>query len=244
MGLTVEVGFLADVIANDPDAAADGVRDFARIADALAEAGLEPYVEPNDCPVWSADLLGYSGLHALREVAGYVWRGHDIPRGILLDGSQTDQADALVKEFFEHLTGKGNFTLIGKAFRQIFKVKEKPKLPPFVHLLVHSDCDGFYVPVAFENPVVAKRVTSENEHLWPLGSVMRLEEEINQLARHLDIPADLRHDDAQLHALIDAPDRTPVSALWTAQPIATHTCLVLREACEHSLRTGAAIHFC
>ena len=244
MGLTVEVGFLADLIANDPEEAQLAFVDFERIDEALAEKGLERLDEPTKGEDWSADLLGYSGLHALREVAGYVWKGRDIPRGILLDGSQKELADELATEFFEHLSGKGQFTLVGQAFRKIFKAKEKPKLPPFTHLNIHSDCDGYYVPVAFETPIVPKRVSSDSEHLWPLGSVMRLEAELNQLARHLEIPADLRHDDAQLHALIEAPDRTPIAAMWSAQPIATHTCLVLREACERSLRTGAAIHFC
>ncbi len=244
MGLSVEVGFLADLIANDPEAAEFAFVDFERMDEALAEKGLEPLDEPTTGEDWSADLLGYSGLHALREVSGYVWKGRDIPRGILLDGSQTDLSEDLATEFFEHLSGRGNFTLIGKAFRQIFKAKEKPKLPPFTHLNIHSDCDGYYVPVAFETPIVPKRVTSDSEHLWPLGSVMRLEAELAQLARHLEIPADLRHDDEQLHALIDAPDRTQIAAMWTAQPIATHSLLVLREACARSLRTGAAIHFC
>ena len=244
MGLTVEVGFLADLIANDPEEAERVFADFGRMDEALAEKGLEHLNEPTKGEVWSADLLGNSGLHALREVAGFVWKGREIPRGILLDGSQTELTEELAKEFFEHLSGKGNFTLIGRAFRQIFKAKEKPKLPPFTHLNIHSDCDGYYVPVAFETPIVPKRVSSDSEQLWPLGSVMRLEAELNQLARHLEIPADLRHDDEQLHTLIETPDRTPVSALWKAQPIAAHTCLVLREACERSLRTGAAIHFC
>ncbi len=244
MGLSIEVGYLADVVANDPEEAEFAFADYELMDEALAEKGLERLAEPTTGDTWSADFLGYSGLHALREVAGYVWKKRDIPRDILLDGSQKDLSEELVTEFFEHLTGKGNFTLIGKAFRQIFKTKEKPKLPPFVHLSVHSDCDGYYVPVAFEMPIVPKRVSSDSEHLWPLGSVMRLEAELNQLARHLEIPADLRHDDDQLFALIEAPDRTAISALWTAQPIATHSCLVLREACAQSLRTGAAIHFC
>lgn len=244
MGLTVEVGFLADVMANDPEEAEFVFVDLERMDEALREKGLDQWDEPTTGEVWSADLLGYAGLHALREVAGYVWKGREVPRGILLDGSQKELAGELAKEFFEHLSGKGNFTLIGKAFRQIFKTKEKPQLPPFVHLNIHSDCDGYYVPVAFETPIVPKRVTQDSEHLWPLGSVMRLEVELNQLARHLDIPADLRHDDDQLLALFDAPVRTPIAALWTAQPIATHCLLVLREACAQSLRTGAAVHFC
>ena len=218
--------------------------EFKLLDEALAEKGLERLGEPTAGEDWSADVIGYSGLHALREVAGMICKKRDIPRDILLDGSQRDYADALVTEFLEHLSGKGNFTLIGKAFRQIFKAKERPKLPPFVHLSIHSDCDGYYVPVAFDTPIVPKRVSQDSEHLWPLGSVMRLELEINQLARHLEIPADLRHDDPQLHKMLDTPDRTPISALWTAQPIAAHACLVLREACKRSLRTGAAIHFC
>lgn len=244
MGLSVEVGYLADMIANDPEGAEFAFVDYELMDEALAEKGLERLEEPTKGEVWSADLLDYAGLNALREVAGYVWKGRDIPRDTLLDGSQTTLCDALVKEFYEHLSGKGNFTLVGKAFRQIFKAKEKPKLPPFVHLTIHSDCDGFYVPVAFETPLVPKRIPSDSEHLWPLGSVMRLEAELNTLSRNLEIPADLHHDDDQLIALIEAPDRTPISALWTAQPIAAHTCLVLREACTRSLRTGAAIHFC
>lgn len=244
MGLSVEVGYLADVIANDPEEAEFAFVYYELMDEALAEKGLERLDEPTDCDVWSADLLGYSGLHALREAAAYVWKGQSIPRNTLLDGSQTDLSEALVAEFYDHLLGKGNFTLVGKAFRQIFKAKEKPKLPPFVHLIIHSDCDGFYVPVAFETPIVPKRISKDSEHLWPLGSAMRLEAEVNKLARHLEIPADLCHDDTQLIDLIEAPDRTAISALWTAQPIATHSCLVLREACERSLRTGAAIHFC
>jgi len=244
MGLAVEVGVLADLIKEDPEAAAEVGLEFDAINAALASKGHEQVQEPTDCEVWFADMIGYSGLHAVREVAGMVWKGHDIPRDVLLDGSQTAFSNDLADAFFEHLTGKGQFTLVGQAFRKIFKAKEKPKLPPFVHLVVHSDCDGYYVPVAFETPLVPKRVTQENEHLWPLGSVMRLEAELNQLSRHLEIPADLTHEDPQLMALLENPNSTPTSALWTAQPIAAHACLVLREACQRSLRTGAAISFC
>lgn len=244
MSLSVEVGYLADMVANDAEGVEFAATDFQHIDKALAEKGFDPFNEPTDCEVWSADMLGYAGLHALRELAAMIWKGQGIARDVLLDGSQKQGADDLTKEFFEHLSGRGNFTLVGKAFRQIFKTKEKPKLPPYVHLIVHSDCDGFYVPVPFETPLVPKRVTQDNEHLWPLGSVMRLEAELNQLARHLEIPANLRHADPQLLALIDAPDRTKIAAPWSAQPIATHALLVLREACDRSLRTGAAIHFC
>ena len=244
MGLSVVVGHLANVTANDPEEAEIALVNFERLDDALVAEGCDRLNEPLECEFWEAKMIGYSGLHALRELAAMSWKGQNIPHETLLDGSQRQCANALSREFFEHLSGRGNFTFIGRAFRQIFKVKEKPNQPPFVHLSVHSDCDGYYVPVAFETPLVPKRFTKGSEHLWPLGSVMRLEAEVNQLARHLEIPTGLQHDDEKLHAIIGTPDRTQIGALWLAQPIAAHACLVLREACRRSLCTGAAIHFC
>ena len=244
MGLSIQVGYLADAISKDSEEAEIAFSSIKRMDQALAAEGYDRLGEPTDCEVWTVDMIGYSGLHALREVAAMYWKGRSIPRDTLLDGSQRQHADALAKEFFEHLSGKGNLTLIGKAFRQILKAKEKPNQPPFVHLSIHSDCDGYYVPVPFETPIVPKRFTKDCEHLWPLGSVMRLEAEVSQLACHLEIPAKLQYDDEELHAMISCPDSTPTKALWLAQPIATHACLVLREACNRSLRTGAAIHFC
>ena len=244
MGLSVVVGHLANVIANDPEEAEIALVNFERLDNALVAEGYDRLNEPLECEFWEADMIGYSGLHALREVAAISWKGQNIPHETLLDGSQRQCANALSREFFEHLSGRGNFTFIGRAFRQIFKIKEKPNQPPFVHLSVHSDCDGYYVPVAFETPIVPKRFTKGSEHLWPIGSVMRLEAEVKQLARYLEIPTGVEHDDEKLHAIIDTPDRTQIGALWLAQPIAAHTCLVLREACRRSLRTGAAIHFC
>lgn len=244
MGLSVTVGVLADVAEHDPEMLPEFAVGFLAINDVLAAKGLPAHDEPTDCDVWSADFVGHSGLHALREAAGFVHAGLDIPRNILLDGTDTTQSDALVKTFLEHVSGKGDFTLVGRALRSIFKIKEKPELPPFIHLTVHSDCDGYYVPVAFENPLVAKKTSDETAHLWPLGSVMRLESEINALAKHLQISVDLTPDDPVLTEKIDTPDRTQSAPLWHAQPIAAHSCVVLRAACARSLATGAAMHFC
>lgn len=244
MGLTIEVGILADLLAHDPDGVASVEAEFDVMNQALSEKGFTLHAEPATGAVWSADLMGQYGLHALREVAGLVWQEKPLPRAQLLDGSETPGADALLATFLEHLSGKGNITLVGRALRSFFKAKEKPKLPPFVHLVVHSDCDGYYVPVEFELPLIPKHPAGETEHLWPLGSVLRLEKEINLLAKHLDLPVEMNGDDDALKTYLDSPNQAPDAPMWQAQPIAAHSCLVLREACHQSLVTGAAITFC
>ena len=103
MGLSVEVGYLADLIANDPEGVEYAAANLQRIDEALAEKGYDQFSEPTDGPVWSADMLGYSALQALRELAAMIWRGQPIPREFVLDGSQSQYSDELSKEFFEHL---------------------------------------------------------------------------------------------------------------------------------------------
>lgn len=244
MGLTVEVGHLADMMAHDPAGAEWALADFEAINEALQAKSLTAHEEPAKGEPWSADMFGYASLSALREVAALTWAGLSIPHDRLIDGEETDQSDALVADFLEHLSGSAQLTLLGRALRNFFKAKEPPKKPPFLHLIMHSDHDGYYVPVAFETPIVAKRVTDETEHLWPLGSVFGLEAEVNRLANILELPIEMTHQDKALLAFLEAPATASDAALWQAQPLAAHACALLRDACHQSLTTGAAIRFC
>jgi hypothetical protein len=106
MGLSIQVGYLADAISKDSEEAEIAFSSIKRMDQALAAEGYDRLGEPTDCEVWTVDMIGYSGLHALREVAAMYWKGRSIPRDTLLDGSQRQHADALAKEFFEHLSGK------------------------------------------------------------------------------------------------------------------------------------------
>ncbi len=244
MGLSVKVGYLADLIANDPEVAQRAFADLEAINTVLHEKDLQAHVEPTDCELWSRDVCGYEGLNPICEIAGMIHLGHPIPREIVFHGAETKHADALRKTFFEHVSGKGQMTLVGRAFRSIFKAKEKPKLPDFVHLVVHSGWDGLYVPIEFELPLVPGRKNRKTDHVWPLGSVFRLEREVNDLARHLEIPSDLKStDEDTIEKYWNTPNTSPDAPLWQAQMIAAENCLILREACEMSLRTGGAIHF-
>ncbi|MBT8416899.1 MAG: hypothetical protein KJO42_05600, partial [Silicimonas sp.] len=70
-----------------------------------------------------------------------------------------------------------------------------------------------------------------------------LAREIAQLFGILAIPADLTAASQTMQDAMEKPDADPDQPLWRAQPIATYSALILREACAASARTGAAISF-
>ncbi len=236
MGLTLVVGIMSEL--SDAKSKAEFALQFQASNDALQEIGLAPHHEPENVKSWSADGYGYSGLHALREVAGMLWKGNAIPREPLIDGrGQPPLEDQLFKQVlssYEAPKPLGFFArLLGDPYQ--------PGLPPFIHLVFHSDANGFYVPLDFPMPLVPKFIEEKTAQIWPIGSTQRLKAEIDQLAAALEIPDNLASQDDALWQAVD----TPVSdqALWQAQPIAAYSAVILRDACRASLATGAAITF-
>ncbi|NND41480.1 MAG: hypothetical protein HKO04_05315 [Silicimonas sp.] len=238
MGLGLTVGILADLDRNDAEGA-EWVRDeLSATNDALRHNNLPTHEEPTDCEVWSVDGYGYSGLHALREVAGRVWAGKPVPRDALLDGSDTPYNEALFEAALPELTNGAAKGLFARLFG-----KSRAKHLPFLHLVCHSDAQGYYVPVDFAFPVMPVEMDDDTAHLWPLGSAPALAREITELSGILEIPADLTAASQTMQDAMEKPDADPDLPLWRAQPIATYSALILREACAASARTGAAISF-
>lgn len=241
MGLGITVGLLCDLATTDPDSADEVRAQFAVMARPMAATGLKPHTEPERCEVWSADGYGYTGLHALREVAGLVWRGLPIPTDRLLTGEVTPNAEALFQVAAAACAPERRQSLFARLLGET--PSARPKLPPFAHLTLHSDAGGFYVPVDFVQPLVPVPFPPGSETLWPLGSVQRLTAELERLRLALALPEVLPDPDEILETWFESPAPGPVSALWQAQPIAAYSLIILLRACDHSLRTGAAIGF-
>jgi hypothetical protein len=71
MGLSINVGFLADL--NGHEEGAQWFRDdMQRLNQIPISSGLQPHMELEDCPPWSADMFGYSGIHYLRRIAAHL----------------------------------------------------------------------------------------------------------------------------------------------------------------------------
>lgn len=224
MGLSVVVGLLADMKANDPEGAEHLEAELAELSAALVAAGLPPHREPDAAEMWEGEGYGYAGLHALRQVAGLLWRGLPIPRAPRITGEVADDGDALSAAVHAALTDGG-------------------ACPPFAHLMQHSDAQGWYVPQDFEAPVPPLESGEFAADMWWIGSAPRLAAEVAELAAALGVPQDMECLDAPLLAALDAAEAPADAPLWQAQPVATWSVLLLRDACRASLATGAAIGF-
>ena len=239
MGLTVMVGILADLIEHDEEAAEWKLEDFEELNAVLESRDLPVHTEPEECEVWSEDALGYYGLHALREVAALIWKGKPIPQNAVLTGQETEVAYELSNTALPHLRGRQRESW----FKRVLLREQEDEPPPFMHLVMHSDAEGYYLPVDFPIPLLLERFLDSEESIWPLGSVQRLQDEIRILKDHLEIPDDLRLDDRVLTEFVENQSFNALGPLWQAQPIATHTALLLEQACTKSIATGAAIAF-
>jgi hypothetical protein len=218
MGLDLAVGVLADLKGTDdePSGSAFYAEQFAIINGVLRAEGLAEHVEPREPhETFSCDMYGYSGLHYLRRVAAHLALGRAIPPP---GDRDADKDPMLYGEYWER-----------------FEEHERLK---FAHLIIHSDAEGFYVPINFERPLDLSDLKLAGG--W-VGSAQRLENECRELADALDMPVEMDHEADEMWA---APESQGMGELrWQRYGVETFTCLRLLAACGVSLRTGAAIVF-
>ncbi|MFJ4781262.1 hypothetical protein [Streptomyces sp. NPDC088762] len=214
MGLNIVVGVLVD--AEDDDYTAMVRTDFVAIGELLERAGARQWAEPDLDEEEGAEFeaWGYSGLHNVRRLAVHLAASGRLPEP--LDGSQRATDDPLLSEVYEAL----------------------PSDPPgpFDHLVHHSDCEGYYVPVDFAHVIVDKKAPGGY-----LGSSVRLLEEARRLAEALGLPEDL---DPHSEEVFEAADAEKLAtAGWRRYGVESYVCLQLLHAAKLSISTGAAIAF-
>lgn len=210
MGLGVAVGQLADLLENDPEGAESLREDFA-VNRVLAGLGLSEHREPESLPRLDnrSSLLGYpySFLHHLRRAAAHV---AEKPGWLAtpFPESANPAHDPLVDRHSDRLQS---------------------------HLLCHSDCEGFYLPIQFQVLIV------DNDNRIRgglLGSSYMLQQELVAVAPALGIRLEngrLRDEDAdQING--DVADEAP---LWIEKAV----WLSLFEAARLSIQHKSAICF-
>ncbi len=160
MGLAVSVGILADLRVNDEDGFEIYRKSFKRLNKVLKANDLPAHDEPEELP----DLDNRAGLVSYP----YSFLHH-------------------LRRFAAHASTKPNWK------PKPFPASADPAEDPLVidesamlssHLLCHSDCEGFYVPIDFPEPIFAV----ENEIPGGmLGSTHGLMRELIAVAPYLSI---------------------------------------------------------
>lgn len=226
MGLNVVVGALLDN--EDPEGIEDLRAEFAALNEALREAGLPEHHEPERTN-WDAvdfDMWGYGGLHYLRRFAAHLDRGTDLPEP---GTPESVDGDPVMKRYYD--SAMGGSTLRG-VFRATFGRNKNGR---FDHLMLHSDAEGFYVPISFSEVLVSEDVAG-----GMIGSSQALRAELTQVARALELPRDL---DVASDELFDAAENQGRGEGWKAYGVESLTCLQLLSAATASVERQAAIVF-
>lgn len=214
MGLAISVGFLAQLNDLDEEGGQWAAKTFERVNDFLKANNLPTWDEPTERFTTDArpyvSSFPYSFIHYLRRAYAFLYEYPDEPlKPVGPGGLKAD--DGVVEDA----------TMMFSS-----------------HLLCHSDCEGFYVPVDFPEPLFA-----DKEHSVPgdmLGSSYGLMRELRDLAPFLEIALDeegnLGDEEAARLMELDATEADP---FWHEKVV----WLTLFESARLSIAHGSAIAF-
>ena len=229
MSLTLQVGLLS-ALEGDVEGADWFRADIEKVNQLLASHGLPVHEEPDTCEIWGADMFGYAGLHYLRRIACHLDARDELPEPGGEDGSSDPICTAYWNDW--HRPQK---TLLRRLFGSKTNFARG-----FDHLVLHSDAEGFYLPLDLESVLVGPEELSITGEI--VGSVPQLLAECERLAAELEIPS---HVDTEAEVLWKAASTQDqgASETWQRYGVESFTCVALMEGCHHSLKTGAALVF-
>ena len=227
MGLDVVVGWLAQSRQELSDEEFQPIFEpFLAPNEVLVEAGQPPHHEPLEIAngdVFEAQMWGYNGLHMVRRLAAHWAKEGGLPPPIA--HANVDQIPYLDELYAQH-----NAYIAATERRGLLSRFVKPKAaPPFAHLLLHSDCEGFYLPRRLEKVIFDR------------SSAPMLREECHLLASLIDLPEGLTTQDEQLWDFADNPAQA--GPLWQQYGAEAYCLTALMRAAEASARSGAAVAF-
>jgi hypothetical protein len=209
MGLCITVGIFADLAENDPEAVEHLEEDFEIINDVLRRHGLPEHREPTRLPMLDdrTGVVGfpYSFLHYLRRFyARRIARPGETSPPVA--EGETPAHDPVLDE-------------VGS---------------PRHHLLWHSDCEGYYVPIDFPEVLEGGGIAGAG-----IGSSVRLLDELRIIAAPLGIVLqDGKLSDADAATIAEENESTG-GPYWVERLV----WLALFEAARLCIEHRAAIHF-
>ncbi len=155
MGLGISIGDLAYCLEDDPEGAEWIEEDFEALNECLKSNGLTEHTEPKVLPEIKMSCVTsfpYSFLHHLRRVYALNKLGKPV---IPISGKLTKEDDAIIAEVTARMDS---------------------------HLLCHSDNEGYYVPIEFDDILIDENIAGS-----VVCSSQKLLTEILSIASFIDI---------------------------------------------------------
>jgi hypothetical protein len=213
MSLAVSVGHLAFLLADDAEAAERFRGQLAEVNRLLAANGLPSHQEPETLPPRKRGVgrgsFPYSWVHYLRRALAYA---RQAPGELQPLGEDNEPGEDL-------------------------RLDREYSRTPYSHLICHSDCDGYYVPIDFPQPLYAPRNSRLTGGI--LGSSHQALQELIQVAPLIDIKLKdgvLSH--AQASAI--AAEEEGTHPYWIERQV----WLTLYEAMQESIARKSLVVFC
>jgi hypothetical protein len=205
--LAISIGFIAELTECDPEAVDDLREDYNTVNAVLAANGLPAHHEPLSLPQLDdrTPIVGFP-YSCLHELRR-VYARHIVDSGLAGFPPGLIVTDDTVVD-------------------QVGSEQH--------HLLWHSDCEGFYVPIDFPEVLFDERLPGAM-----LGSSQRLQAELRHVAPTLGITL------TQTGDLVDAEAARLEALIESDAPLATATMVwfALFEAARLSISHSTAIHF-
>ncbi len=220
MGLALEVGILADLKTADEEGYEYFRNQFVLLNALPAINALPAHNEPEDVPILSCEMYGYFGLHFLRRIAAHLLVNGAVPDPCL----ERPTNDPVYHKCYDEI-----------ATMQDARSREDKR---FDHLLCHSDAEGFYVPIGFDDVLFDFDETGIAGA--QVGSSIVLVRECAALAEAIGVPIDVDPGDATLNDVCETQGK---GSGWHRYGIESYTCIQLLNAARHSATTGAALVF-
>lgn len=225
MGLDLLVGALSQPLEEEEAS----FRGQLKVVNALlARAGLGKHEEPERCEVWSVQAGGYSWLHHLRRLAAHLELHGRLPE----PGDSEASKDPVATQYYDLSVGavRGWRRLLGKG---------KPRRQSFDHLMLHSDAEGFYVPMEFD--VVLFGDEQHEVSGGMLGSSHQLLRQCERLRETLGIPETLTPEDDELWAAAESQGE---GRGWRRYGVESFSCVALLHGARKSIEQRALLVFC
>jgi hypothetical protein len=224
MGLSISVGALAFCLEHDAEGADWLRKDFKEVNRVLAAHGLPPHVEPESLPPTPSqpELTFDRGLRRGMWLSGmpYSWL-HYLRRAVA---------------FARQAPGEFHPVPDGEDPSRDERIDRELSVLMDSHVICHSDCEGFYVPIDFPEPLYDDRDDGVTGGI--IGSSQRALQELLQAAPLLGIPTQdgvLTNEDAM--AIIQEKEGS--HPLW----IERHAWLYFFDRLRESLALRSAIVF-